>query len=301
MFIALRIEVRTLPGALTGVPALLRLLDRYEVQATFLFSLGPDRSAWSHWPFCAEPLVERRRTAALRAPDLGGRLRGLVPPAPLMGPRVLEMMRACHDRGHELGCLACDTLDWERRAANADAAWTGARLQQAVSDFETLFGSPPALFAAPGWKLNPHLLAAETRLGLRYASDTRGRGPFLPMLLGVHGDCPQVPVTLPTLSELIGRDGVGVDKLHEYVFAESQYVVPHGHCFAASAEIEGLAMLPVMERLLTMWRGAWGRAGPMRDLLRELDPERLPTHQIGWGEVPGRTGHLAMQGIQVAV
>ena len=296
MFIALRIEVRTLPGALAGVPSLLRLLERYEVQATFLFALGPDRSAWTHWPLSAEPLGERRRTEPLRAPDPGGRLRGLLPPAPLMGPRVLEVMRACRDAGHELGCLASDPVDWERHAAHADAAWTSARIEQAVSDFEALIGTPPALFAAPGWQLNPHLLAAESRLGLRYASDTRGRGPFRPLLLGVHGDCPQVPVTLPTLSELIGRDGVTVEKLHEYVFAESQYVVPHGHCFAASAEIEGMAMLNVMERLLTMWRGVWGRTGPMRDLLSDIDRRHLPTHQVGWTEVSGRTGYLAMQG-----
>lgn len=301
MFIALRIEVRTLPGALTGVPNLLRLLDTYGVQATFLFALGPDRSAWSHWPLSHQPLTEERRTAPLHAPDPGRRLRGLLPPAPLMGPRVLEVMRACRDAGHELGCLAPDTVDWERRAAHADADWTNARIKQALADFEALMGTSPALFAAPGWQVNPHLIAAESRLGLPYASDTRGHNPFLPLLLGIHGSCPQVPVTLPTLSELIGRDGVTADKLHEYVFAESQYLAPQGHCFGASAEIEGQAMLGVMERLLTMWRGVWGRTGPMRDLLADLDPQRLPTHQVGWGEAPGRTGHIAMQGRQVAI
>jgi hypothetical protein len=32
---------------------------------------------------------------------------------------------------------------------------------------------------------------------------------------------------------------------------------------------------------------------------RELDLSRLPTHHVGWGELPGRAGYLAMQGLPV--
>jgi hypothetical protein len=44
MRIALKVDVDTLRGTLQGVPALLRLFDRYQVRATFLFSLGPDHT-----------------------------------------------------------------------------------------------------------------------------------------------------------------------------------------------------------------------------------------------------------------
>jgi peptidoglycan/xylan/chitin deacetylase (PgdA/CDA1 family) len=299
MFIGLRIEVRTVPGALQGVPRLLRLLGEYEVRATFLFALGPDRSAWTRWPLGPEPLAERRRTAPLRAADPQGLLRGLLPPAPLIGPRAVETLRACRAAGHEIGVLAPDPADWESRAAFAEPHWTDSTLERAVTDFEDLLGVPPALFAAPGWQANAELFAAESRLKLGYGSDTRGRSCFIPQLLGVRGSRPQVPVTLPTLAELIGREGATVENLHQYVFAESQYVMPQGHCFAASAEIEGLAMLPVLERLLGMWRGAWGRVGPVEDLLLDLDPQRLPVHQVGWAQVPGRLGYVAMQGHEV--
>ena len=301
MYVALRIEVRTLTGALRGVPALLRLLDEYGIQATFLFALGADRSAWTRWPLGHETLAERRRTAVLRPPHTPGSLLGLVPPAPLIGPRALEAMRSCRAAGHELGCLAHDPVAWERRAAHADPEWTRIELERALSAFDSLLGERPALFAAPSWQVNPHLFAEESRLGLGYVSDTRGRLPFLPLLQGVHGTCPQVPTTLPTLPELIGRDGVTVDNIHQFVFAESQYVAPQGHVFSAAAEIEGLRMLPVLERLLTMWRGSWGRVGPLAEIARGLETARLPTHQVGWTRVPGRGGYLAGQGIPVAL
>jgi hypothetical protein len=35
----------------------------------------------------------------------------------------------------------------------------------------------------------------------------------------------------------------------------------------------------------------------LEELFEALDPEELPSHQIGWGELPGHSGHLAMQAL----
>ena len=44
MKLALKIDVDTWRGTLQGVPRLVEALRRHEVQATFLFSLGPDHT-----------------------------------------------------------------------------------------------------------------------------------------------------------------------------------------------------------------------------------------------------------------
>ena len=56
--------------------------------------------------------------------------------------------------------------------------------------------------------MNDTALALEEQLGFSYASDTRGNGPFMPLIAGRRGRVPQLPTTLPTLDELIGLDGV---------------------------------------------------------------------------------------------
>ena len=62
---------------------------------------------------------------------------------------------------------------------------------------------------AAGWQVNRYVPALEQELGFPYASDTRGAGPFVPVVGGAVVAVPQLPTTLPTLDELIGRPDLG--------------------------------------------------------------------------------------------
>jgi hypothetical protein len=76
--------------------------------------------------------------------------------------------------------------------------------------------------------------------------------------------CPQIPTTLPTLDELIGCDGSDETNVHEVVFAASRTVLANGHVYTLHAELEGMQLLPVMERLLRLWRAAGDKLGPLQ-------------------------------------
>jgi len=54
-----------------------------------------------------------------------------------------------------------------------------------------------------------------------------------------------------------------------------------------------------MERLLIMWKSQEGEVCALEDTFNALDLSTIPRHQIGWGEIEGRSGHLAMQGLAV--
>ena len=65
--------------------------------------------------------------------------------------------------------------------------------------------------------------AAEVKaLGFRYASDTRGTHPFIPVVRAEIVGCPQFPTTLPTLDELIGR---GAGQVADQVGGEPEATV----------------------------------------------------------------------------
>jgi len=300
MRVALKVDVDTLRGTLEGVPALLRLFDQYQVRATFLFSLGPDHTGRAlRRAFRPGFLSKVRRTAVASHYGLKTLLYGTLLPGPDIGRKGAAVMRSTMEAGHEVGIHCFDHIKWQDKVAYADEAWTRRELTRAVDAFQQVFGRPARVHGAAGWQLNPHTLVLEEAMGFQYASDTRGKYAFLPMLQGVRSHCPQIPTTLPTLDELIGRNGITAENVHEHVFAESQYVLPNGHVYTLHAELEGMKLLPVMEKLLVMWRGVQGDVHPLEQTFRSLDLERLPTHQVGWGEVPGRSGHLAMQGLPV--
>ena len=303
MRIALKVDVDTLRVTHEGVPALLRLFDRYRVRATFLWSLGPDHTGRAlRRVFRRGFLRKVGRTSVLSHYGIKTLLYGVLLPGPMIGQRSVDVLRAAHQAGHESGLHCYDHVAWQDHVARQGEAWTQRTLQQAREIHETLLGIPPTTHGAAGWQLNAHLLAMEEAWGLPYASDTRGTHPFLPVLAGRAFATPQWPTTLPTLDELLGLDGVDPHNVHERVLACSRQPQEHGHVYTLHAELEGMKLLAVMETLLKAWQAEGFAVGSLADSWQAVaDHNRrhgttLPHHALVWGEVPGRSGVLALQG-----
>ncbi len=297
MRIALKVDVDTLRGTQEGVPALLRLFERHGVRATFLFSLGPDHTGRAlRRVFRRGFLRKVFRTSVASHYGLRTLLYGTLLPGPHIGRRCAEGLRAVAAAGHEVGIHCHDHVRWQDAVAGQDAAWTRRELERAIEAFTDVFRTPPHVHGAAGWQVNPHLFTLEEALGFRYASDVRGEAPFLPQMEGVASRCPQLPTTLPTLDELIGRDGLTADTVHEAVLRASRAPRPQGHVYTLHAELEGMRLMPVLERLLGAWRAAGDVPGTLAELHGALDLAHLPRRRVVQGSVPGRSGLLGVEG-----
>ena len=296
MRIALKVDVDTLRGTLEGVPSLLRLFDQYQVRATFLFSLGPDHTGRALRRIFRPGFLQKvRRTSVASHYGLKTLMYGVLLPGPHIGRKAGAVMRSVAEAGHEVGIHCYDHIRWQDFVANRDEAWTRREMLRAVEAFEEVFGYAARVHGAAGWQLNASTLELEQELGFSYASDVRGRSAFFPQLDGVDSNCVQIPTTLPTLDELIGLDGMTQENVHERLSADSRKPLPHGHVYTLHAELEGMGLLPVMERLLRMWQSE-DELCAMEEIHRSLDLSQLPREEIVWGELPGRSGKLAMQG-----
>jgi undecaprenyl phosphate-alpha-L-ara4FN deformylase len=295
--IALKVDVDTYRGTREGVPALLRLLERHGMRATFLFSLGPDHTGRAlRRVFRRGFLGKVVRTSVTSHYGLRTLLYGTLLPGPHIARRAREVLRSVAAAGHEVGIHAYDHVRWHDFVARRDAAWTLRELERAQDAFVEAFGTPASVHGAAGWQVNAHLFPLEERLGFRYASDTRGTAPYLPRMDGVAAACPQLPTTLPTLDELIGRDGLDEGNVHEAVLAAARRPAPQGHVYTLHAELEGQRLLPVLERLLAAWRAAGDTPCALADVFATLDPAALPRCEVLQGTVPGRTGTLGVEG-----
>jgi len=296
MRIALKVDVDTYRGTLEGVPALLELFRRFDVEATFLFSLGPDHTGRAiRRVFRPGFLSKVQRTSVTEHYGYKTLMYGVLLPGPHIARRAGHVMRAARDDGHEVGIHCYDHVRWQDFVAGKDEAWTRRELELACRAFNEVFDSAPTTHGAAGWQLNSHLLGLEQEKGFAYASDVRGRSPFIPSMGGIDFECVQIPTTLPTLDELIGCDGNTPDNVHETVFMASREVLPHGHVYTLHAELEGMKLLPVMERLILAWRDAGDEMLTTRAIYDGLDTTSLPRKQIILGEVPGRSGLLALE------
>ncbi len=296
MQIALKVDVDTYRGTLEGVPALLELFRQFDVKATFLFSLGPDHTGRAiRRVFRPGFLSKVQRTSVTEHYGYKTLMYGVLLPGPHIARKAGRVMRDAREQGHEMGIHCYDHVRWQDFVANKDEKWTRRELERAVRAFNEVFDSTPTTHGAAGWQLNRHLLALEEEMGFTYASDVRGRSPFFPSMQGTDSQCVQIPTTLPTLDELIGCDGNTPDNVHESVFKASRETLPHGHVYTLHAELEGMKLLPVMERLLLAWRDAGDEIGTTRAIYDGLDLAGLPHKQIIMGEIPGRSGLLALE------
>ncbi|HEV2111703.1 MAG TPA: polysaccharide deacetylase family protein [Gammaproteobacteria bacterium] len=296
--LALKIDVDTLRGTLEGVPPLVSMLQKHQAQATFLFSLGPDNTGRAlRRVFRPGFLKKMFRTNVAANYGLKTLMYGVLIPGPDIGRKGAAAMRAVRDAGYEVGIHTWDHVRWQDYVVGKDAAWTRQEFVQAVERFRGVFGAEPKTFGAAGWQMNFHAFELEHEFHMQYASDTRGTHPFLPEMRGRVFAVPQIPTTLPTLDELVGVDGITVDNVAEHLLKLTAGLAPeHGHVYTLHAELEGMALSPVFDKLLSGWRGQGYELVATETIAAGLDRKKLPMHTVVMGEIAGRSGTLALQG-----
>ncbi len=297
MNLALKIDVDTYRGTRKGVPRLVELLKKHDAGATFLFSLGPDHTGRAIKRMFRRGFMSKvRRTSVVSHYGVPTLLYGTVLPGPDIGRRCANVMRRVRDEGFEVGIHAFDHVQWQDHVTNEGAAWTRRQMQLACDRFRDIFGTDPKVHGAAGWQMNRHAYRLTQLLGFGYCSDTRGTQPFVPVYQAEIIACPQLPTTLPTLDEMIGVNGVTVDNVAQQLLELSRDPLPSGHVYTLHAELEGLKLAPVLERLLEGWRAMGYTLMSLGDYFDSQPNKNLPRHETAVGEVAGRTGTLAVQG-----
>jgi len=294
--IGLKVDVDTLRGTREGVARLAALLKKHAVPATFYFSVGPDHTGRALRRVFRKGFARKvARTSVLKHYGLKTLLYGVLLPGPDIGRHAREAMRRVHDAGFEVGLHTHDHVRWQDHVAGADAPWTRTELERGVQAFERVFGFPPQSHAAAGWQINQHALELEREFGFKYASDTRGAEAFFPLLASGPSPCPQIPTTLPTFDELLGRDGILESNIADVVFRLSAARRHQGvQVFTLHAELEGGKLHEAFESLLVKWRDAGAKLACMDDVRARLLESPLPTRAVIMGEIPGRSGTLAV-------
>jgi peptidoglycan/xylan/chitin deacetylase (PgdA/CDA1 family) len=228
---------------------------------------------------------------------------GVLLPGPDIGAKAAGEMRAVRDAGFECGIHTWDHVLWQDKVRGRDAGWTERMLRRSEQRYLEVFGEAPHTHGAAGWQMNRHAFARHDAAGYRYASDGRAalaeNGALLAPKAGPYRfpglDCIQMPTTLPTLDELLGREVDGVvldnDNIAAHLLKLTQ-AANRDHVYTLHAELEGQKLAPIFEQLLTGWKAQGYQLASMADYYEKIKDASLPEYPMQWGEVPGRSGEL---------
>jgi peptidoglycan/xylan/chitin deacetylase (PgdA/CDA1 family) len=291
--VALRVDVDTRRGLEEGVPRLLDLFRRAGTRASFFVTMGPDRSGLAvRRALRPGFLAKMWRTNALRLYGVRTLLSGTLLPARPVGAGLPALLRQIAAEGHEVGPHGWDHVRWQDRVHRLARGAIRAELARAAAAFESALGVRPGASAAPGWRTSPEALLIQEELGLRYASDARGTAVFRPAVGGRALATLQVPTTLPTLDELLGR----VRDLPGTLLAALR---PGLNVFTLHAEVEGGLLLGTLAGFLDGARRAGAGLATLDEVVARITAagDDVPVAAVTRGRVEGRSGWVASQGL----
>jgi undecaprenyl phosphate-alpha-L-ara4FN deformylase len=292
MKIGLRIDVDTFRGTKCGVPSLSKVLTDRSVKASFFFSVGPDNMGRHLWRLLRPAFLWkmlRTRASSLYGWDI--LLRGVFWPGPVIGSKLADVIRDTERAGHEVGLHAWDHHAWQAHIDRMDPAAIRRSLDRGVEMLSELLGHPPTCSAVPGWKCNDLVLAEKALFPFVYNSDCRGDSIFRPVVDGRELAQPQIPVTLPTYDEVIGRNGMSNDNYNDYLLG----LLRPGklNVLTIHAEVEGIVCLHMFERFLDKALSQGHQFVSLGVLLH--DAASIGTARLEAGVIPGREGWVACQ------
>jgi peptidoglycan/xylan/chitin deacetylase (PgdA/CDA1 family) len=294
--LALKIDVDTDRGTRIGVPNLVRDLQEFELPACFLFSLGPDQTGRAITRIFRPGFFKKvSRTSVVKLYGIRTLLNGTLLPAPHIGRRNTKILREVRDAGHEVGIHCFNHYRWQDYVNKMPLDAVRAEFIAARAEFLRIFGTEAQTAGAPGWQSNTRSRQVYDEAGLLYSSDVRGSTPFFPRIGNQVFKTLEIPSTLPTFDELLGRPEYPEEKIVPHYMSLLREDRPN--VFTLHAEIEGMGKRSLFRALLAACYNAGVEFIRLDDLARELLNNRanLPTCDQVPAEIDGRSGTVATQ------
>ena len=297
MEVALKIDVDTHQGLELGVPRLARMLTAEGVAASFYVAMGPDNSGRAVVRVLRNPgfLKKMRRTGAVRMYGLRTVLSGTLLPARPIALAFPNVVRGLKRAGFEVGVHGWDHVRWQDGIEKLGEAGIRAELNDAFEAYRAIFREPARSFAAPGWRTNALALRVLDSMRLSYRSDTRGRTPFRCRLDGQILNTLEIPTTLPTLDEVMGREDLP-DAAAVLQFYLAQFDPGRLNVHTVHAETEGMAELESFTALIRALKQRGVRFVRLEEVAARLGAAELPVCEVVRATLPGRAGWIAAQG-----
>ncbi len=293
MRLALKIDVDTFLGTKNGVPRLRQILGRLGVEASFFFSLGEDQMGRSIFRIFQSGFLKKCVSSGVaRNYPLRSLMYGLLLPAPVIYKRCASAIRVVAEDGFECGVHCWNHYQWQNFLSKMSAKEVAENFDKSRAILSDITGFSVDSCASAGWQVSVDYLNLEDSRRLLYASDCRGKAPFLPKFGGRVFKTLQIPTTLPTLDEILCQCDIGdvADLLEARICSADTSVM------TIHAELEGGDYKDWFEKFLLRLKSKGVEFISLRDYARELlKGDSLPVREVLMSKFGNRGGLLAVE------
>jgi undecaprenyl phosphate-alpha-L-ara4FN deformylase len=287
--IGLRIDVDTFRGTREGVPALCALMKEESIKGSFFFSVGPDNMGRHLWRLLKPTfLIKMLRTKAASLYGWDIIFKGTFWPGPLIGEKLKDVIKGAAKDGHEIGLHAWDHQKWQAKIDSMTPKELHQELKKGVEAMNRM-GVTPSCSAVPGWKCTNQVLLEKEKFSFKYNSDARGERIFMPQVNGKVLKQPQIPVSLPTYDEILGKNGITNENYNDYMI--SRLNSKRLNVLTIHAEAEGILCLKMFKEFIGKAKALGFEFAPLGELLEEAS--HIENAELELKEIPGREGWLA--------
>ncbi len=274
--IGLRVDVDTVKGFKSGVIPILNILKKHKIRSTFCIVSGYDN------PIRASRRLITEKGFLKRILSLRKSL--VYSHCILNNPSIKDVVNHIMDTGQELCLHGYHHFDWQNNLRKWSKERIVQELQNGIQKFKLLTGIETFSFAAPGWVTKNELFVAEECFNFSYCSDTRGRTPFYPLVDKREIKTLQIPVTLPTLDELISL--MKPENLPDIP-------VKTGDVYCAHAEFDGIGYSHLFENFIEKQINRGFSFVSLSEIKKTISNPFIS--RISWKKVPGRTNIITCQ------
>lgn len=291
--LTIKIDVDTEIGTRVGIPNLLALLKALQIPATFYISLGPDNTGRAIKRIFRKGFLKKcSRTNVISTYGIRTLLNGVLFPGPHIGTKHEKLLRSIKAQGFAVGIHAYDHQKWQDGTGLMSQEKLSTEFQKALNEFQRIFGTAAITAAAPGWQANAKTLEIYDQANLAYASDCRGITPFFPRIGSKIYKTLQIPTTLPTLDELLGRKKFPLENLISLYLSLLKPKTPN--VLTIHPELEGMKYLAWLRSFLLEIKKQKIQFINLNEIATTQD---FPICELKQKEITGRSGKLAWQNV----
>ena len=294
MKLAFKVDVDTFDGTRVGVKNLSNLFCKYEIPATFFFSLGKDQMGRSIFRIFKRDFLKKcLKSKVISNYRLRTLLSGTIIPAPVIADKCNSVMRYVADRGFECGVHCLNHYKWQNFLNNMSAEEVHREFFLACKKFKEVFCTNPVSSASAGWQVSAEYFKVLDERNFLYGSDVRGFYPFYPRIDGEVFNTVQIPTTLYTLDEILVShklDDIIPMQMNSINSKEISIMTIH-------AELEGMAYLEWFELFLKKLIKENVEFFFLKDYVQSLkkNSKNIPVCDVEMSEFFNRSGLLAIQ------